>query len=575
MYHNQKITVMKKKDFLWSLLAILMTTTLSVGLSSCKDDEEDPFLTATANGGTNFDINGDDKTVDVKSNGAWTITINVTEGDNGWLSANTSGDNGDKQVTFTASKNTTITTRKATVKFNCTSDDKQSKEINFSQAGIEPALKVSPTSLQLEALGSKRVPFDIECNTDWTIDVDEDWLHVSTESGKDDETIEVYADDNKDNSKRTATITVAAKGTQLSKKVRVTQAEGENLVVTPLDPKLEAEKGSTVTISITANANWNISGTPSWVSLSSSQGGSGSTIVTITAKEKNFSEKERSANFTVTSGTKSATVTISQEPMFDASIKVNAVNELILSNGYYADLTFSNVLGYHEGYYYKYAFDVKTEEDIYNEVIEGEIYGSDAYNYTIMSGLDANTDFVYCCVPYSGDSKSRKYGKMLIQRFKTKSNSTYCDAAVTGSYNSSYWTYTISKQQRCHHYYKMYSTDAGAEYWYSMPPVMLALEIRNWINDKVNHPNYDYFLNDGTSRVAREDGDYAFFIWTWGVDDQNEFSGNIRGSYANLSATARQQNVLNAAANKTLKPVKKSPRAELNKMKKYLRIERK
>lgn len=568
---------MKKKDYLWSLLAMLMMAMLSVGLSSCSDDDDPPFVSASVNGSTSFDLSGGSRDIDVTSNTKWTVKITVTEGDEGWLSANTSSDDGGKTITVTATENKSVKSRKATVKFTCTSDATKSDEVTFTQSSLTPSLKVLPSNIQMPAVGSEKDPvsFDIECNTEWTIDVDEDWVKIDKTSGNGDESIEVYADDNKDSSKRTAKITVSVPNTNLSKTVKVTQAEGENLVVTPLDPKLEAEKGSTVTISITTNANWSISGTPSWISLSSSQGGSGTTIITITAKEKNFSEKERSSNFTVTSGTKSATVTISQEPMFDASIKVNAVNELILSNGYYADLTFSNVLGYHEGYYYKYAFEVKTEEDIYNEVIAGDVYGSDVYNYTVISGLSANTDYVYCCVPYSGDSKSRKYGKMLIQNFKTKSNSTYCDASVTGSYNSSYWTYTISKQQRCHHYYKMYSTDAGAEYWYSQPPVILALEIREWINDKVNHPNYDYYLNDGTTRVEREDGDYAFFIWTWGVDDQNEFSGNIRGSYANLSASARQQTVLNTDGNKTLKPAKKSPRAELDKMKKYLRIERK
>lgn len=478
MYHNFKITVMKKKDYLWSLLVIVMAATLSVGLSSCKDDD-DP----------------------------------------------------------------------------------------------EPTLKVSPTSIQLDALGEGVELFDIECNTTWMIDVDEDWLHVSSESGFGDDVIEVYADDNND-SKRTATITITTKGAQLSKKVRVTQAEGENLVVTPLDPRLEAEKGSTITISITTNSSWNISGIPVWVSLSSSQGGSGTTTINLTAKESNFSDEERSANFIVTAGTKSATITVIQEPKFSNQVTVNVANELIMSSGYYADLKFSNkVLGYHEGYYYKYAFDVKTEEDIYNEVIEGNILGAEDYDYTYIYGLSPSTEYVYCCIPYSGDSKSRVYGKMLIKNFKTKSNSTYCDATVSGSYNSSYWSYTISKQQRCHHYYLMYATDSFAEYWYDTPTVLLALAIRDRINDKTNFPNYDYFLNDGTTRIARTNGDYAFFIWTWGVDDTNEFSGNIQGAYANLSSSAQQiKNLTDMSENNDLKPVKKVTRVELNNMKKNLNV---
>ena len=41
MFNNFKITVMKKKDFLWSLLAFVMAATLSVGFSSCGGDDDD------------------------------------------------------------------------------------------------------------------------------------------------------------------------------------------------------------------------------------------------------------------------------------------------------------------------------------------------------------------------------------------------------------------------------------------------------------------------------------------------------------------------------------------------------
>lgn len=41
MFNNQKITVMKKKDFLWSLLTFVMLAMLSVGVTSCGDDNDD------------------------------------------------------------------------------------------------------------------------------------------------------------------------------------------------------------------------------------------------------------------------------------------------------------------------------------------------------------------------------------------------------------------------------------------------------------------------------------------------------------------------------------------------------
>ena len=112
---------MKAKDFLWGLLAIVMAATLSVGLSSCSKDDDPPSITASPNGSTNFDINGGDRDIDVTSNTKWSVKITVTEGDEGWLTANTTSGEGGKTITVTASKNNTVKSRKAMVKFTCTS----------------------------------------------------------------------------------------------------------------------------------------------------------------------------------------------------------------------------------------------------------------------------------------------------------------------------------------------------------------------------------------------------------------------------------------------------------------------
>lgn len=561
-----------KKNKLLHFFTTPLIVVMCMGVTACHDDD-DPKLDISPTNGTSFDVNGGEKTIEISSNTDWSISIVVTDGDQGWLSCSMSSGSGDQVVSFTASKNTSVLARKATAKFICKRDESLKREISFSQNGVDASLSVDPSSIQFEALGGKHEKIDIDCNASWIVNVDVDWIHLSEENGSGNSTIDVYADDNKETSERSATVTVTVKDSQLSKRVRVKQAAGDNLVVSPLDPRLAADKGSTTTINITANSNWSISGIPSWVSFSSTQGGVGTTTVIITAKEKNFSDQERSAYFSVLSGTKSESVKLTQDPAFVAGISVNVTNELLLSDGYYADLIFSDkVLGYHEAYYYKYAFEVKTEEDIYNEVINDEIYSAKEYNYTIMAGLSPEIDYVYCCVPYSGDSKSRTYGKMLIRNFKTKSNSTYCDASVSCNHNSSYWIYQVTKQQRCHHYYKLFSFDSSAETYSSLPNILLAYYIRDRINDKSHYPNYDYFLNDGVSYEPRSSSDYAFFIWTWGVDDNGLFSGNIRKAYDNTSATANKHAPKKDAPNKNLRPVKKYTRSKLEQIGKNLRF---
>lgn len=41
MYNNKRITAMNKKNYLWSLLTIMMFAVLSVGFVSCGDDDDD------------------------------------------------------------------------------------------------------------------------------------------------------------------------------------------------------------------------------------------------------------------------------------------------------------------------------------------------------------------------------------------------------------------------------------------------------------------------------------------------------------------------------------------------------
>jgi hypothetical protein len=41
MYNNKRITAMNKKNYLWSLLTIMMLAVLSVGFVSCGDDDDD------------------------------------------------------------------------------------------------------------------------------------------------------------------------------------------------------------------------------------------------------------------------------------------------------------------------------------------------------------------------------------------------------------------------------------------------------------------------------------------------------------------------------------------------------
>ena len=349
-------------------------------------------------------------------------------------------------------------------------------------------------------------------------------------------------------------------------------SSNDALSVSPYDLQLDGTMNSLGTFVITSTTDWNIYGGSNWFKVSSTGGSKGSTTITVTTTESNNSDGERAEKLTISAGSERKEVTIRQSPRYANNSRIRVANELIVSDGYYADLEFDpDVLGYVEGYYNERVLNTKTEDEIYEEVKAGTSYSHSDYDFTFMSGLSASTNYIYCVIGYTGTGSSRKWGPMTIQHFSTKSSSNYCDASVgTITYNTTTWTIPVTKQQRCHHYYRMYATNAEALDCYNVYPyVVLAKMIRDRIEDKVNYPNYDYFLNDGAHSLTRVSSEYAIFFWTWGVDDTGAFSGNIRFGYRNLNASSAPKA---ATANPSLTVEKTFKRSDIENMEKNLSI---
>lgn len=329
---------------------------------------------------------------------------------------------------------------------------------------------------------------------------------------------------------------------------------------------LSSEKGASNTFAITSNVSWALSGKPEWLTVTPLNG-NGNATVTVTTLSANETAEERSATLTVTAGDQTVTVTVTQASMY-ANCSASVTNELILSNGYYADLKFSsNVLGY-VGYIIESSLE-KTygSKELYDAVLSlGDRKSAEDNDYAMWYGLSANTEYSYCIIPYiSSDGGNVEYGPMTITHFTSKSSSTYCDAPVTTSYASSTWRYKTTMNKRCHHYWLLYATGSYAYSYYSMPDIYLAYVMRYQIE---NNENYDYSINERTVSINRESGENYFFVWTWGVDDTGELSGNISTSYKNLSSSvAKAQNNAKAPY-----PVETGGRKKMNELAKNIVI---
>ena len=97
------------KKFLWGALAMMMVTALSVGVTSCGDDE-DPDEVALTEYSVQFDAAGGSKSISVSSNTSWTIS-----GAQPWLQVMPMQGSGNGSFTIMASENTEKSARTCTL----------------------------------------------------------------------------------------------------------------------------------------------------------------------------------------------------------------------------------------------------------------------------------------------------------------------------------------------------------------------------------------------------------------------------------------------------------------------------
>ena len=100
---------MKMKKFLWSVLAIMMVSALSIGFTSCNGDhDEDEVAVSTPM--ASFDRTGGSQTIQILSNTNWTIS-----GAQSWLMVSPMQGSNNGMITITANENTERSARSCTL----------------------------------------------------------------------------------------------------------------------------------------------------------------------------------------------------------------------------------------------------------------------------------------------------------------------------------------------------------------------------------------------------------------------------------------------------------------------------
>lgn len=549
---------MKKFNLKWRVLPILA----SLCFVSCNNEEDAPIPTLSVSP-TSITLSGSGENdfFDIESNTDWTIEVDAN-----WVEISKQKGSGNASVKVSADENPKETSRTAILVVTA-GNLRDSVKIT-QEAGLIPGLSVSSTSITLSGSGENDF-FDIESNIDWTIEVGDDWVTVSQEKGSGNASIEVRAAENPKESKRTTNITVTAG--DLSQSIRVTQEAGEILRVSPTDLQVSADiKENAGSFTIQISSAWSISGieSVSWLSLSATEG-IGNTTITVNTTERNMSVKPRSVTLTITSGTKSSKITITQITPY-ADLHVEFTNELSLSTQFYIELAFDNNVA---GYFYTVfkAADIEqyTETDLYDYILTKESNSTkDTDMYFI--NLSPKTEYIYCCIPYMNENGNRKNGPLFTYKIQTKEDVTDYDAFIdylSYSYSSEKWMATYKMAGSCKRYYTIASFNSGADGIYNMDniDILLATTIRDYINANQIKNN----INSGEYPIEHSDYATSCFVATWGVNENGEFAPHLchkyRKIYNSNSATANAQN-------KEMQPIKNLTRQQLDELSKNLHI---
>lgn len=250
----------------------------------------------------------------VYEGGSMTITLGCDEtwsviNDFDWVSFDKTTGEGDDEVIVTVAENATYEPRRGEVKFISASDLSVILTIAQDPAPNPHFLDVTPLLLEFGNEGGD-LNVTINCDADWQIVFDEDWLTVSTENGTGMGEVTFTAEPNAIDVERSTNVRVISGA--LSFTINVMQAAGEvnyYANVTP-DSLFVGQYGGVRTIDIVSNCTWTIL-VPSWITMLETSGEGDATLDMMVG---NNMSSPRTGTITILHGLEVlATVTVVQE----------------------------------------------------------------------------------------------------------------------------------------------------------------------------------------------------------------------------------------------------------------------
>ena len=239
-----------------------------------------------------FNSNAGNKSFNVTSNVNWQV---ICYSDWVVITESTTSGTGNGTITVGVMQNSEAKERTATIYFSST--DAGSVEVIITQSGANADLKLSKNVMSYITRGGND-SFEITCNTDWAITINQTWCTADPSIGSGNRRIIVNAQENTSLEQRQATITV--KAGDLKQTISVSQVGANAMLKLNKSSMSFDASGGNDNFVIDSNTSWTITSDHSWCTVSSTSGVNNGSI-TVNVSE-NTSTDSRVATITVNAG---------------------------------------------------------------------------------------------------------------------------------------------------------------------------------------------------------------------------------------------------------------------------------
>ena len=201
----------------------------------------------------------------------------------------------------------------------------------MEQSGSDPILSVSSDNITLEATTGSSEEFEVYSNITWSVSGGDDWLSVSPLSGSNNEGITVTAlSQNSLPSTRSVTLNLSGGGLSVDVLVQQSGTSSDPEINTSLTQViLGAESGSSQTVDVYSNIDWNVSCNVSWLMVSPATG-AGNDSISIYSSSSNQTGEFRSGIVTVYGGNLSKQIVVLQDAVTSANEKSSNEPEIYM-----------------------------------------------------------------------------------------------------------------------------------------------------------------------------------------------------------------------------------------------------